>query len=233
MTVEYSVVIPAYNAATTIEETVASIIAQTIPAREIVIVDDGSTDGTASVARRLGGPITVIRQENKGPGAATTAGLNHVSTPLVATLDADDVWLPGKIARQAAELDARPELTAVFALGKLFAEHAAPDPEGEGAVVRLWTRTTMLFRTDAAREIGDLVDLPGNLGELIDWLARSRDLGHRHEIIEEVLAMRRIRAGGLSSKLDAERSRGYLFAVHRAMERRKALAGQPKQEPDT
>jgi glycosyltransferase involved in cell wall biosynthesis len=184
------------------------------------------------VVERIDAPITLIRQENKGPGAATTAGLQHVSTPLVATLDADDVWLPAKMARQTAELEMHPELAAVFSLGKLFAEHAVPDPEAQGAVVRLWTRTTMLFRTDAARKVGELVDLPGNLGELIDWLGRSKDLGHRHGMIEEVLAMRRVRAGSLSSKLDADRSRGYLFAVHRVMERRKALAAQPKSEPD-
>jgi glycosyltransferase involved in cell wall biosynthesis len=233
MIFDYSVVIPAYNAAGTIREAIASVIAQTIPAREIVVVDDGSIDGTASVVQQIEGPITVIRQENRGPGAATTAGLLHVSTPLVATLDADDVWLPLKIDRQVAELRTGPELAAVFSLGKLFAEKADPDPKGEGAVVRLWTRTTMLFRTDAAREIGELVDLPGNLGEVIDWLGRSRDLGHKHKMIEEVLAMRRVRAGSLSSGLDAERSRGYLFAARRAIERRKMMAAAPKAEPDS
>ena len=103
-----------------------------------------------------------------------------------------------------------------------------PDPEGQGTVRRLWTRSTLLYRTDAAREVGDLVDLPGHIGEVIDWLARSLDLGHRHGMVEEILAMRRIRAGSLSSKLDADRSRGYLFAVHNAIERRKALAAERK-----
>jgi glycosyltransferase involved in cell wall biosynthesis len=233
MTAAYSVVIPAYNAAGTIGEAIASIMAQTVPVQEIVVVDDGSTDGTASVAWQLKGPITVLRQANKGPGAATTAGMNHVSTPLVATLDADDLWLPAKIARQVVAFEADPGLAGVFTLARVFADGAAPDPEGQGAVVRLWTRTTLLYRTDAAREIGDLVDLPGNLGELIDWLARGRDAGHRHLMLEEILAMRRIRAGSLSSKLDADRSRGYLFAVRNAIERKKALATQRKNEPES
>jgi glycosyltransferase involved in cell wall biosynthesis len=225
------VVIPAYNAASTIGETIASIMAQTVPAQEILVVDDGSTDGTASVASRINGPIVVISQENGGPGAATTAGFNRVATPLVATLDADDLWLPTKIARQLARLDDDPGLSGVFTLARLFADGTDPDPGGDGAVRRLWTRTTLLFRTAAAREIGDLVDLPGQLGELIDWLARSRELGHRHVMIEEILAMRRIRAGSLSSKLDADRSRGYLFAVHKAIERRKALAAKGETGP--
>jgi hypothetical protein len=89
----------------------------------------------------------------------------------------------------------------------------------------------LLFRTDAAREVGDLVDLPGYLGEVVDWLARSLDLGHRHCMVEEILAMRRIRAGSLSSGLDADRSRGYLIAVHNAIERRKALAARQNSDP--
>ncbi|MCX7304887.1 MAG: glycosyltransferase family A protein [Hyphomicrobiales bacterium] len=232
MTLAYSVVIPAYNAAATIDESIASILAQTVPAQEIVVVDDGSTDGTASVVSRIKGPITVISQENRGPGSATSAGLRHVTTPLVATLDADDVWLPAKIARQIAALDMDPGTSGIFSLAKLFADGASPDPHAEGPVRRLWTRTTLLFRTDAAREVGDMADLPGNLGEVIDWLARSRDLGHRHAMVEEVLAMRRIRAGSLSSKLDAERARGYLAAVRNSIDRKKARAEKSSTEPN-
>ena len=106
-------------------------------------------------------------------------------------------------------------------------------PKPKGTVRRLWTRTTLLFRTEAAREVGDFVDLPGQLGEVIDWLARSRDLGHRHAMVEEILAMRRIRPGSLSSELDADRSRGYLFAVRNAIERRKALAAERKTGSDS
>lgn len=88
----------------------------------------------------------------------------------------------------------------------------------------------MLYRTEAARAIGDLVDLPGNVAEFIDWMARSRDAGHRHAMVDEILAMRRIRARSLSSKLDADRSRGYLFAV--SIERKKLLTAELKARPD-
>jgi glycosyltransferase involved in cell wall biosynthesis len=231
VTISYSVVIPAYNAAPYIADAIASVMAQTIPPHEIFVINDGSTDDTESVVAGLKGPIRVINQENQGPGAATTAGFKRVVTPIVATLDADDLWLPTKTARQLAMLDDDPGLAGVFSLARHFADGTEPDPAGDGAVRRLWTRTTLMFRTAAAREIGDLIDLPGQLGELIDWLARSQELGHRHLMIEEILAMRRIRAGSLSSKLDADRSRGYLFAVHKAMERRKALAAKSKTGP--
>jgi glycosyltransferase involved in cell wall biosynthesis len=227
MTFSYSVVIPAFNAAKTIKQAIDSILGQTIPAREIIVVDDGSTDGTAALVGGIAGPITVIRQENRGPGAATTAGFNRVTTPFAATLDADDLWLPQKAARQAACFEADPDVAGVFTLARMFPDGETPDPEGGGAPRRLWTRTTLMFRTDAARAVGDFADLPGRLGEVIDWLARSRDLGQRHVMVEEVLAMRRIRPGSLSYGRDAERSRGYLVAIREAIERKKRMAAKP------
>jgi len=224
VTVAYSVVIPAYNAAATIRSAVDSVLRQTLIPQEIIVVDDGSTDETAAVVAAIPGPITITRQANAGPGAATTAGLDRVATPFVATLDADDLWLPQKIARQVECFADDPGLAGVFTLARLFPDGQVPDPDGDGAVLRLWTRTTLLFRADAAREVGAVVDLPGRLGEMVDWLARSRDLGHRHAMVEEILALRRIRRGSLSHDLDRARSRGYLVAVHAALERRRLRA---------
>jgi glycosyltransferase involved in cell wall biosynthesis len=221
MTFAYSVVIPAYNAAPTLAQAVRSILDQTLPPREILVVDDGSTDGTAEVAAGMGDGVAVIRQENRGPGGATTTGFRRVTTPYVATLDADDLWLPRKIERQAACFEREPDLAGVFSLARLFADGTVPDPDGVGAVRRLWTRTTLLYRTEAARAVGDFADLPGQLGEVIDWLARARDLGQRHALVDEVLALRRIRPGSLSWRCDAERSRGYLAAVRAALERKR------------
>jgi glycosyltransferase involved in cell wall biosynthesis len=227
----YSVVIPAYNAAATIRETIASAMAQTIPPREIIVVDDGSTDATAAVAGEAAGPVVVIQRENSGPGGATTAGMRRVSQPFFATLDADDLWLPHKIARQAAELERAPDVAGVFALARMFHDGAAPDPDGPGAIVRLWTRTTLLFRTEAAQAVGDFGDLPGRMGEVIDWLSRSRDLGQRHVMVEEILALRRIRPGSLSYGLTDEQKRGYLLAVHDAMRRRKQRLAEAAAKP--
>ena len=207
----------------TIGETVQSILDQTVRPRQIIVVDDGSTDATAATVAGMRREITIVSQDNRGPGAATTAGFDRVVTPLVATLDADDLWLPHKIERQAALFHGDPGLAGVFSLARLFADGAAPDPNGEGAVRRLWTRTTLLFRTEAARAVGDFVDMPGQLGEVIDWLARSRDLAQRHVMVEEILALRRIRPGSLSYDRDPQRSRGYLATVRAALERKRRM----------
>jgi glycosyltransferase involved in cell wall biosynthesis len=231
VTIVYSVVIPAYNAAATIRQALESVLCQTIPPREIIVVDDGSTDETAAVVAGYAGKVTLVSQDNRGPGAATTAGFGRVATPFIATLDADDLWLPRKIARQAARFEDDPGLAGVFTLARLFVDGEVPNGDGNGAVRRLWTRTTLLFRSDAAREVGDFIDLPGRLGEVIDWLARSRDLGQRHAIVEEVLALRRIRHGSLSYGRDSDRSRGYLAAVHAALERKRRIATKVKIGP--
>ena len=222
MTFSYSVVIPAFNAAATLGDAIRSVLAQTVPPHTVIVVDDGSADETAAIAMACGPPVTLVRQHNQGPGAATTAGFRRVATPYVATLDSDDVWLPRKIEVQSRRLTEEPDVGGVFSLARQFAEHETPDPDAPGPEFRLWTRTTMMLRTDAARQVGDFHDFPGRLGELVDWLGRSRDLGHRHVIVEEVLAMRRVRAGSLSHAIDTARARGYLVAVHEAIKRKQA-----------
>lgn len=94
-----SVVIPAYNAAAFIADTIASVRKQTLAPHEIVVVDDGSVDGTAAVARALG--CRVLVQSNGGVCTARNAGILAAEGDWIALLDHDDIWLPGKLDRQA------------------------------------------------------------------------------------------------------------------------------------
>ncbi len=106
-----SIVIPAYNAAAYVRDAVDSALAQTYAEKEVIVVDDGSTDGTAKVLApyRDAGVIVYIHQENKGLSAARNAGIRAAKGEFVALLDADDIFLPNKIERQAAYLLAHPE----------------------------------------------------------------------------------------------------------------------------
>jgi hypothetical protein len=104
-----SVIVPAYNAEAFLDETLASIRAQTYRALEIIVVDDGSTDATATIAERHAAEdprVRLIRQANAGVGAARNAGLSLATGRYVAPVDADDLWRPEKIARQMAALSA-------------------------------------------------------------------------------------------------------------------------------
>ena len=99
-----SVVVPAYNAAAYLHETLASVFAQTTPPAEVIVVDDGSTDDTAEIARAHG--VTVISRPNGGISSARNTGIRAARSEYVALLDADDVWLPEKLEVQLAALAA-------------------------------------------------------------------------------------------------------------------------------
>jgi glycosyltransferase involved in cell wall biosynthesis len=102
-------VIPTFNCATTLPDAIASVRSQRWPDLEIIVVDDGSVDDTGRVLEELAGPaLRVIRQGNAGPAAARNAGIDAARGEWVAFLDADDLWLPGKLCDQFDELHRYP-----------------------------------------------------------------------------------------------------------------------------
>src|ERR1700759_16151 len=102
-----------YNGAPYLGEAIESALAQDYDPLELIVVDDGSTDGSADVARTFP-QIRVVRQENAGNGAARNRAVEEASGQLYAFLDADDRFTPGKLRRQKAALDADPGLDMVF-----------------------------------------------------------------------------------------------------------------------
>lgn len=106
-----SAIVTAYNAAAFIQEALDSVLAQTHPADEIVVVDDGSTDNTAAlVATYAARGVRCVTQPNQGAGAARNRGLAETTGEWVAFLDGDDLWLPDKLERQLAYATAHPEV---------------------------------------------------------------------------------------------------------------------------
>lgn len=219
MVMPYCVVIPAFNAADTIAAAVGSIMAQSILPTRILIVDDGSTDATVRIVEGLPGPIHLIQQDNQGPGAATTVGFALCDQPLVATLDADDLWLPHKVTCQQAHFDEHPELAAVFC--KLANFHADPKDADFATARGGWSRSTMLIRREVIDRVGPIIDPPGRAGEMVDWFARAQEQGHRMALLEEPLALRRIRPGSLTYHND-DLARGYLHVARAALLRRRS-----------
>ena len=97
--IRISAVIPAYNCEKYIGRAIQSVLSQTRPVDEIIVVDDGSTDTTAEIVRSFGDKVKLIQQENAGECAARNTGIKAASCQWVAFLDADDEWLPEKIER--------------------------------------------------------------------------------------------------------------------------------------
>ena len=104
-----SVVIPAYNRAWCLAEAVDSVLAQEFRGFELIVVDDGSADNTPQLLERYGDAVRVLRRENRGVSAARNAGIAAARGGLIAFLDSDDLWLPGKLSRQVEFFTSHPE----------------------------------------------------------------------------------------------------------------------------
>ncbi|MHC4075399.1 MAG: glycosyltransferase family 2 protein [Planctomycetota bacterium] len=105
-----SVIIPAYDAGLFINRTIDSILVQTLPADEIIVVDDGSIDNTAEVAKSYGSKVRYIYQQNAGDAAARNTGITAAKGDWIAFLDHDDEWLPDKLQLQMELLNRNPQL---------------------------------------------------------------------------------------------------------------------------
>lgn len=156
----FAVVVPAYQAAAFIDETLESLRRQTHAPREVIVVDDGSTDDTAVRARRFAAsvpwPVAVIVQSNAGISAARNRAIRSASSPWIALLDADDLWTPDHLAQLARAADAACDASLVFGGGQLF--HDTP----RGRVlepVPVAQKVRQALDADAQRPADDLLPL--------------------------------------------------------------------------
>jgi glycosyltransferase involved in cell wall biosynthesis len=117
-----SAIIPVYNCERYVTAAIESVLAQTYPVHEIIIVDDGSTDGTRAVLEPYIGRIRYMRQEKRGVAAARNNGIVHASGDFIAFLDADDLWLPDKLQLQMDFLCHHPQYGLVYSDMKTFDE---------------------------------------------------------------------------------------------------------------
>lgn len=141
MSVSVSVVVPVYNGESFLADAVRSVQVQTFTDWELVLVDDGSTDGSAPLAKQLArddARIRVLRQPNAGVSAARNAGLAAAVTDQVSFLDVDDVWEPDALATLTAALDAAPWATAAHGLGRHIDRRGHPVMPGH---LEAYTRT--------------------------------------------------------------------------------------------
>jgi glycosyltransferase involved in cell wall biosynthesis len=216
-----AVVVPAWNAARYLGEALASVFAQTLRPAEVVVVDDGSTDETASVAASVPG-VTVIRQANAGPAAARNRGVRETVSPLIAFLDADDLWLAAKLASQADAIARGADLvtaaTEEFVSPDLSDDERAriAPPRAAGGALP----SAMLVTRSAFERAGPLrEDL--RVAEFVEWFDRARAGGARVQHLDAVLVRRRLHPGNAGRRPGIDRS-GYATALRAVLARRRA-----------
>jgi glycosyltransferase involved in cell wall biosynthesis len=220
---DVSVVIPAFNARSFIADALDSVLAQTLPPRQVIVVDDGSLDGTADVVRRYAPRVTLLRQDNAGNAAARNRGVEAADGMRLAFLDADDTWCAAdKLEHQSAALDTDPSLDMVFGLMVQYDERVATLREPQPAPVA----GTMLIRRKSFDRVGPFRETL-RLGVFIEWYARARDDGLAELLLPEVVLRRRIHGGNASIR---ERPRRAVYAsiLKESIDRRRrAPAAEP------
>jgi glycosyltransferase involved in cell wall biosynthesis len=115
-----SVIVPLYNKVRTVGRAIRSILAQTGVTRDVIIVDDGSTDGSDAVVREFGEQVRYVRQANAGPSAARNRGFRESRQPVVTFLDADDELLPGSLAAHVRCRLVRPDVALTFGSFRIY-----------------------------------------------------------------------------------------------------------------
>jgi glycosyltransferase involved in cell wall biosynthesis len=217
------VVIPAFNAARYLDEALVSVLSQDHAANRIIVIDDGSTDGTAEAASRFGAPVELARRDNGGAGAARNAGIARSTASFVAFLDADDRWIARKLTLQLAALNADPSIDMVLCLVRAF---ASPElPEAERAALEAqhprpfegWFPGAILIRRTSFDRVGPFAEDLG-VAEAVDWFNRARRAGLRHVTVSEVLLERRLHRHN-TTRLHAADRRDYLVAAKRHVDR--------------
>ncbi len=198
-----SVIIPAYNSEKYIKEAVGSVGRQTYKNVEIIVVDDGSIDGTANVVKECSN-VRYFYKDNGGISSARNMGVRESKGDYIAFLDSDDLWTPIKIESQMKTFAERSELDIVFGLVKQF---ISPDcdeetknklecPEGN---MPGYLAGTMLIKKDSFLKVG-FFDDKWRVGEYIDWYARAVELKLQSVMLNDIVLKRRLHGNNIGSQ---------------------------------
>ena len=218
-----SVIVPSYNGGLYLGAALQSIFDQDYRPFEVIVVDDGSTDNTAAVARSFP-EVTYVACAHRGVSAARNAGLKKANGEYISFLDADDLWTPQKTSLQTACLQERPHVDCASGHCRYFKEPgvAAPDwlPrkyfEGAHAANNLGA---LLARRRVFEKVG-LFNEKLWSGEDMDWFMRLRDSGMTMETLPDVLLFRRFHDRNMTYQVhDSDRS--HLIEIFKASLRRK------------
>ena len=217
---------PVFNGARFLAEAIGSIRAQSHPADELIVVDDGSTDGSGGLAASLGPDIHVIHQGHAGAAAARNRGLEAARGDIIGFLDADDLWPSEKVALQLDVLARQPEAGLVTGLIRAFGGPIAGRSSGGAAYVE-GVRGNNLGCALVQRWVFDRVggfDTSFRISDDADWLLRVRDAGIAAIALDTVTLLYRIHDANLTRDVSAVGPEA-VRVVKAALDRRRAGTG--------
>ncbi|MES2390783.1 MAG: glycosyltransferase [Acidobacteriota bacterium] len=204
-----AVIIAVYNGAADIAECIHSVLAQTLPAAEILVIDDGSQDNSAAIASSIPG-VKVFSIPNAGVSEARNWGLRLATAEWVAFLDHDDVWMPDKLEKQMQLLAANPEASACAtgtqafrqtAAGRVILGHNSPMPRNVDRELQfrnIFTPSTVVVRREFSLSVGGFDNTLRSAEDWDHWLALSHG-GCKFIACPEPLVAYRMHATNISN----------------------------------
>lgn len=232
-----SAIIPVFNGERYLREAMDSALSQDYTDLEVIVIDDGSTDGTAQVVSScLAGAGHRLRyhyQPNAGLSAAQNAGVREASGDYIAFLDCDDIWTPGKIRRQMDAFAHEPGLDMVFGLVEQFispelARMEAGETGREADIMPGYSTGTLLARRDVFERAG-LFSSEFRLGEFLDWYARATDAGLRSTMLNTIFLRRRIHKNNMGVR-DRDKRADYLRVFKASLDRRRQASANAQKD---
>lgn len=225
-TADLTVIVPVRNGARYLPEALDSLLAQTLPPAAIVVVDDGSRDGSGDIARAAGAEVVRVGDETAGigVGAARNVGVRHARTALLAFMDADDRSTPHRFARQVAALQEDPSLDGVLGHIRQF---LTPDRADELATVHVvppdpmpgWHAGSLLIDREQFVATDGWSDDPA-AHDAFDWFAIAGEKGLNFRMLDDVVMERRIHGDNLTLRTRQELHTRYLQSARAAIRRR-------------
>jgi glycosyltransferase involved in cell wall biosynthesis len=219
-----SVVIPVYNGERYLAQAIESVLAQTYQPIEVIVLDDGSSDGSAGIAQRFSG-LRYCFQPNAGLGAARNRGIELSEGSFLAFLDADDLWVADKLTRQMAFFDADPALEMVFGHTRQFYSPELGDAiktkiTHAGEIMPGHLAGTLLIKRESFYRVGTFAT-DWRVGEFMDWYMRAVELGLKCSMVPEVLLERRLHAANMGIRERRARN-DYARILKSSLDRRRA-----------
>ena len=227
VTLLVSVIIPAFDAERYLAETLESVMQQSHPADEIIVVDDGSADGTEQVVARFDGAVTYCGQPRSGAAAARNHGTRLATGSFLTFLDADDTWERTKLERQMAAFEQDPGCRH-----RVRASGAVPEPRRVGSISGTnadradpmdgYHPGTMMLRRSTFEAVGPFRE-DHEVGDFVDWYARAVEQRLTIQMLPDVVMHRRLHEKNMGRQ-NHDRRDGYARVLRTVIDRRR-LAG--------
>jgi glycosyltransferase involved in cell wall biosynthesis len=219
-----SVVIPVYNGERSLAEALQSVFDQTSLPTEVIVVDDGSTDGTAAVVRKFGSAIQYVYHSRAGQGASRNRGVAMAHGEFLSFLDADDLWVKEKLSLQKERFVHQPDLDMVFGLVQQFISPelsetvrnklvCPPDP------MPGYVPGAMLVKRESFLRVG-YFETWQRIGEFVDWIMRAQEMKLKSFMLDTVVLKRRLHEENIGRK-EQQFQTDYVRVLKAALDRRR------------